>query len=132
MSRMFDRLLASGTVPRSWFRTPNGIHIAELSAQRWQVHEFDRHELSPEELEAQQVTDHPERPVLRVVDANLAVPTNAALALSRVFAGRGIPLVRAAYLCLKSALTAIFGLFRALCELFHDTSGSGGYGARGF
>ena len=39
-------------------------------------------ELSPEELEAQQAADLPEREAMSLINANAAVPVNAAVALN--------------------------------------------------
>ena len=46
------------------------------------VHVTEQCELSPEELEAQEAIELPERTALSLVNANLACPINAALALN--------------------------------------------------
>ena len=46
------------------------------------MHAPERRELSPEELEAQEATELPERRALSLVNANLAAPINCALALN--------------------------------------------------
>ena len=43
-------------------------------------HALERYELSPEELEAQEAIELPERTALSLVNANLAMPVNVALA----------------------------------------------------
>ena len=46
------------------------------------MHVPEQRELSPEELEAQEATELPERTALSLVNANLALPVNAALGLN--------------------------------------------------
>jgi hypothetical protein len=46
------------------------------------VPELEPGELSPEELEAEEVFELPEREALSLVNANIACPINAALALN--------------------------------------------------
>ena len=46
------------------------------------MHVPEQRELSPEELEAQEAIELPERTALSLVNANLALPVNAALGLN--------------------------------------------------
>jgi hypothetical protein len=42
----------------------------------------DKSELSPEEIEAQQADDLPDREAMSLINANAAIPVNAAVALN--------------------------------------------------
>ncbi|MBI3966965.1 MAG: hypothetical protein HY329_15130 [Chloroflexi bacterium] len=51
-----------------------------MTPNETQKYEIEQTELSPEELEAQEAAELPEREAMSLVNANLAAPINAAIA----------------------------------------------------
>jgi hypothetical protein len=57
-------------------------HYSQFFEVKENIMSTNNHELSISELEAQEITELPEREALSLVNANVAAPINAALALN--------------------------------------------------